>query len=229
MWKFYNPVFDYRSEYHDYDTPWAGHVYFAYDLISNLKPNTIVELGTHKGTSLFSFAQSVKDFNLDTEIYAIDSWKGDQHSGFYGDEVYDHVVSIVRKNYGQQKVRLMKKYFDEALQDFEDNSVDLIHIDSLHTYEAVKHDFTSWLPKLRSNGIILFHDIYVTDFGVWKLWEEIKKEHPNNTYLEFFHNYGLGVMITPDSPITNLFKHKESLNLFYEYYNQKQKTNSYRV
>ena len=31
--------------------PWSGHRSFAYDLVSFVKPNTIVELGTHYGTS----------------------------------------------------------------------------------------------------------------------------------------------------------------------------------
>ncbi|WP_342479224.1 class I SAM-dependent methyltransferase [Paenibacillus sp. FSL H7-0350] len=66
---------------------------------------------------------------------------------------------------------LLRMTFDEAVGTFEDNSIDLLHIDGLHTYEAIKHDYECWLPKLADNSVVLFHDITVRmdDFGVYQL------------------------------------------------------------
>jgi len=193
-WTFFNQTFEYKTHLSDYHEAWTGHAYFAYDLVRNLKPKLIVELGTYKGTSLFSFAQAVKDSALKTEIHAIDAWEGDVHMGFYGSEIYHSVVDIVHRNYGQQQIRLCKKYFDEAVKDFPNHSIDILHIDGTHTYEAVKNDYENWKNKVKLEGVILFHDILVADFGVWKLWKEIKEEHPNYQYIDFKHNYGLGVL-----------------------------------
>jgi hypothetical protein len=84
--------------------------------------------------------------------------------------------------------------FDDALQYFEDSSVDILHIDGLHTYEAARHDFESWQPKLSERAIVLFHDIEVADqsFGVAKLWNDLLGEYDG---IDFRHNNGLGVLL----------------------------------
>lgn len=199
-WHFYNPTFEYEKKFFDTEWPWAGHKYFAYDLVINVKPHIIVELGTHKGTSFFSMCQAVKDGHINSKLYAIDTWKGDEHAGYYTDTVFNEVKNIQNEFYPLLKINLIRKYFDEAKSDFEDKSIDLLHIDGLHTYEAVKHDFDNWLKKVKPGGIILFHDISEKkdDFGVYILWEELKKKYKT---LEFYHSHGLGVIFTTKSNI----------------------------
>jgi glycosyltransferase involved in cell wall biosynthesis len=173
--------------------PWVGHMPFAYWLMGEVQPGVFVELGTHAGNSYFSFCQAVRDKGLTSHCYAVDTWEGDNQAGFYGDEVYEMVN---RHNESQYKSfsTLYRMTFYEALGKFQDRSVDLLHIDGLHTYEAVRHDFEAWLPKLAPGAIVLFHDIavYGQDFGVWKLWRELKNKYPRG--LEFLHSAGLGVL-----------------------------------
>jgi len=194
-------------------TGWVGHIPFAFWVIETLKPAVFVELGTHTGNSYFSFCQSVNSNRLPTKCYAVDTWKGDEHAGFYDDTVFAEVATYNENQYHSFS-RLIRMTFDDALSTFSDNSIDLLHIDGLHSYEAVKHDFNAWLPKLSHRGVILFHDINVRerDFGVWKLWEELSALYP---HLAFDHSSGLGVLIVggnQNAGILEIAKEFESLS-----------------
>lgn len=172
---------------------WTGHVPFVMFLVGLLKPKIIVELGTYYGTSYCAMCQAVQELQLDTRAYAVDTWKGDPQSGFYGPEVLADLKAYHDPLYGGFS-RLIQATFDEAAGHFDDETIDLLHIDGFHTYAEVKHDFETWLPKMSSRGVILFHDINVRekDFGVRKLWREIRREH---RHFEFVHSHGLGLLV----------------------------------
>jgi hypothetical protein len=213
-WKKHDPAFEFDQLKHD--SAWKGHFNFAYDLISFMQPKVFVELGTHYGGSFFSFCQGAKAGQLSTKCYAVDTWKGDVHAGFYDEDVFSVVEAVTAKYYSNH-AKLIRMTFDEAATLFEDESIDLLHIDGLHTYEAVLNDYETWLPKLAPNGVILFHDIQVRirDFGVYKFWDEIKTKFPS---FEFHHSAGLGILFPKgvDDRFTEILDTKEDIRPLYE-------------
>jgi len=143
---------------------------------------------------------------LESGCYAVDLWKGDEHTGFYGEDIYLDLAAFHQSHYGRFS-QLIRMPFDDALSCFQDGSIDLLHIDGLHTYDAVKHDFEAWRPKLSPRGIVLFHDTNVREhgFGVWRLWSELSAEYRT---FEFLHGNGLGVVAVgaeTDPTIKDLF------------------------
>jgi hypothetical protein len=201
----------------EFPYPWIGHIPFMCWFLKELKPKIFVELGTHLGNSYFSACQLVKESKLKTKCFAVDTWEGDEQSGYYGNQVFEQVSSNNIANY-QEFSKLIRMKFDDAVLHFKDQSIDLLHIDGLHTYEAVHHDFTTWLPKMSTDGFIIFHDTKVTErgFGVWKLWSELIKLYPNN--FEFDHSYGLGVI--------GLGRHC-NIESLYNFFSEKEKFKNY--
>ncbi|WP_288922872.1 class I SAM-dependent methyltransferase [uncultured Ottowia sp.] len=179
--------------------PWAGHIPFAAWLMAATRPRTLVELGVYSGISYLAFCQAAVQHGVPLRAWGVDTWQGDAHAGHYGQRVLDALRQQHDGPYGHFST-LLQKTFDEALDDVADSSVDLLHIDGLHTYEAVRHDFESWSPKLSRRAVVLFHDIAVRqgDFGVWRFWAEITQRYPS---LAFGHSNGLGVLLAgPQAP-----------------------------
>lgn len=185
---------------------WVGHTPFAYWLITVLKPTIIVELGTHGGGSYFSFCQSIKDNALGTKAYAVDHWLGEEHAGIYSETVYEQVKQINDEHFLIFS-SLLRKSFDDALDDFSNGSVDLLHIDGFHSYDAVSTDFNTWFSKLSDEAVVLLHDTHEIreGFGVHLFWEELKNTYPDQCF-EFNHSHGLGIIFPKSLSAANNFR-----------------------
>ncbi len=185
---------------------WIGHIPFAFEVINALEPRVVVELGVYSGTSLAAFCQAVRTLGLNTKCYGIDDWQGDVHTGKIHGDIYNEVRDYFNDQYPDISI-LIREKFNKAVERFSDREVDLLHIDGMHTFEAISNDYTKWLPKMSDKGIILFHDINVSymnfgfishcgfkridNFGVKNFFDSIKEQYH---FIEFTHSYGLGCL-----------------------------------
>jgi hypothetical protein len=78
-------------------------------------------------------------------------------------------------------------------QNFEDNEIDVLFLDSLHTYEHLKAELAAYLPKVRSGGLIILDDIHLNP-GMEHCWHEITLKKHDVSHL---HYSGFGLVGVP--------------------------------
>src|SRR4051794_6721719 len=159
------------------DSAWLEHAPFGFWLISALRPKTVVELGVYSGFSYAVFCQAAQALELDCACYGVDHWKGDEHAGTINEDVYRAISAHNQTNYSSFS-QLIRSDFNTARDHFAERSIDLLHIDGFHTYEAVRSDFLAWRSRLSKSAVVLFHDTNVHErgFGVARLWKELSQE-----------------------------------------------------
>lgn len=171
---------------------WREHRKFAEWIVKRKNPETIVDLGVDYAYSTFSFALPKIG-----HVYGVDSFCGDEHAGER--DTYEYVTQK-QKELDLDNITFIKGYFDDVYKTW-DKQIDILHIDGLHTYEAIKNDFEKWSQFVKEDGIILMHDTYIDmpTFGVKRFFSEINLPKTN-----FIVSNGLGVVSKDEKLIAEI-------------------------
>ena len=101
-------------------------------------------------------------------------------------ELYQYVCARFSPH---SNVKIMRSTSVEAAGSVTDQSLDWAYIDGSHYYEDVRADLESWLPKLKSNGILFGDDYYWRDpegnYSVKKAVDEFISTHRPQTWVVF--------------------------------------------
>ena len=127
---------------------------------SNIK---IVEVGCWTGLSSLALAYAAKKFG--GTVTCIDWFKGNENTNLdFAGEYFD-VKTIFMKNISQFKygncITLKESTSEDAVNGFEDNSLDVVFLDADHRYMHIKKDIEIWLPKVKKGGVLCGHDCEV--------------------------------------------------------------------
>jgi len=122
--------------------------------------NTIIEIGSFKGESS---SLILKHIHGNPILYCVDPWNDmpDNSDILQGinfsniEKIFDETL-ISFNNF-----KKIKSTSDEFIQSNTINSVDLVYIDGLHTYDQVKRDIENYLPLIKSGGILAGHDYHI--------------------------------------------------------------------
>lgn len=163
---------------------WKGHRAFAEWLVARTKASTIVDLGVDHGFSTFVWGLSARKHR--GCVFGVDMFEGDQFTGKRN--TFDGVMGRVKQHKLEDCVKICRSDFS-SLANVWTKPIDILHIDGDHTLEAVRGDFQAWSPFVKSDGVILFHDTHVQEFGVKDFFATLDPECCDS----FSHCFGLGI------------------------------------
>lgn len=121
-----------------------------------------VECGAWLGKSSSYLCDMAKDR---ITINIVDNWTGSINELTTTQKLVQssNIYDLFIQNMGKRKFNVIINDGVEASKQFNDNSCDVVFIDMEHTYNAVKQDILSWLPKVKIGGYIAGHD-YTPDW-----------------------------------------------------------------
>lgn len=115
----------------------------------------VIEIGTFKGFSALAFASvGLKVICIDPYVPNYDIGDGSSNPNMLS-QAYLFFKENVLIN---ENIFHIKKASLEAVNDFEDLSLDCVYIDGNHRYDQVKMDILSWKNKVKSGFFIGGHD-----------------------------------------------------------------------
>lgn len=117
-----------------------------------------VEIGVGGGRSALIYHGGIPDLHL----VGIDSYPAGVQRNERRQKRY---YAKAKERYDERGFELIKKASLEVVDDFEDESVDFVHIDGDHTFDFVMQDIIRWAPKVRKGGLVLCHDYCPTKRG----------------------------------------------------------------
>jgi predicted O-methyltransferase YrrM len=162
---------------------------FIKNYLKNIKDGIFLEIGVYGGSTLLDIYEICQNNNI--SIYGIDPW--DKINIFNGQSSYDTNNTVKLQEINRYKVikndlfniinnnnldiKLINDNSWDVFDNFNDNSIDCIHIDGDHSYNGVKQDLELYFNKIKKGGIIINDDYHWG--GVKKAIDEftIKNKH----------------------------------------------------
>lgn len=142
-----------------------SEIEYLQDCVKNLADNSvIVEVGTLFGGSAAIICKARKEKK--SRIFTIDSYEIPA--------VNLENTKLNLKNEGCEEVEVIKGFSVEMAKNW-NIPIDCLFLDGDHSYESVKSDIDSWIPKVKIGGLVLFHD-YSSWPGVTEAVDEVINE-----------------------------------------------------
>lgn len=98
--------------------------------------------------------------NPSVELYGIDPYI--RHEGYVDymrESTFNQMETTAHGRLDRfPNYHFVKKLSADALDDFEDGSLDFVYLDGDHCFESVVFDISEWSKKLRKGGILSGHD-----------------------------------------------------------------------
>ena len=158
-----------------------------YALIHSLKPQSLLEVGTHIGASMLYIARALK--HGDGNITTVDICDvNDPSTGAWRSSELPNSPQQMAEQLGcADRVTFVAQSSIAYLKDTTE-TFDFIFLDGDHSARAVYEEVAAALPRLREGGVILLHDYYPQGralfpdgdiiYGPFRAIDRVVKENP---------------------------------------------------
>jgi predicted O-methyltransferase YrrM len=166
------------------------------DDVKSLHPQTVLEIGTHRGGTLYLWTRLAQP---NATLISIDL-PGGKFGGGYSPFRIPIYKKFARAN---QTLHLLRADSHAATTPEQTerllagHPIDFLFIDGDHTYDGVKNDYQMYSPLVRPGGLIVFHDIAgnYADTQVKRFWDTLTPTHPHREYIANpGGQYGIGLL-----------------------------------
>lgn len=126
-----------------------------------------VEVGVARGR----YSKVLLENNPGLKLYGVDPWEA--HEGYADFEDQNQLSDYhqtARETLAPYNFVEIQKYSMDAVNDFEDGSLDFVYIDANHVFPYIMDDICAWTPKVRPGGVVSGHDYRL------EVWRPHKKK-----------------------------------------------------
>lgn len=172
----------YTPEYPYFLLNWNSFHPIFNKLILEIKPSIIFEVGTWIGSSAINMCDILKENNLNSKVYCIDTWLGAEEFLTWAADTHSRDLKC-KYGYPQVYYQFLSNVFIKKHQDiivpipntshiasvilkYHKIKPNLIYIDGSHDYKDVLSDLQDYFPFLDKGEIIFGDDIS---------WEGVRK------------------------------------------------------
>ncbi|MEM7682321.1 MAG: class I SAM-dependent methyltransferase [Planctomycetota bacterium] len=180
-----------------------------YHAVREIAPRRVLEIGTHRGGTLYLWAQAARD---NATLVSVDLPAGKFGGGYSAPraELYrafaqpEQTMHLLREDSHTQET------FQKVQDCFSGDPVDFAFIDGDHSYEGVTQDFAMYGPLVRPGGLIAFHDILPRHgatrdgghTGVDRHWNAVKDHYDTREFIDPIDpRMGIGLLRVPEGGV----------------------------
>lgn len=117
---------------------------------------TIVEIGSYHGKSAVNLAYSVRKHGKSAKIYCVDTWRNENIEFAKDVDVYQHFLDNTVQF--RDDITTLRGRSEEVGAAWDRGPIDVLFVDGDHSFEGVTADIRAWVPRVKTGGLLLFHD-----------------------------------------------------------------------
>lgn len=155
------------------------------ELFSELNFNVGAEIGVDRG----KYSEVLCRANPNLHLYSIDPWLNSVYEANvpertnYDQNYLEGRLQQALKRLEPYNCTIIKKTSMDALDDFEDETLDFVYIDGNHNFPNVTNDLHYWSTKVRKGGIVSGHD--------YAYFSSSRNNHVKHAVIAYTKAYGI--------------------------------------